>query len=387
MAVDIKDFRLSEGRITVDQISPTNLDTVVAPLNDIVLENSALTYDYYADTRTSGKLVFMGASQYRRGSFIRIKYSVTALGYSVVLGTYMVTGIQNNYKNRADQVALTLQSAGLYPLSLHKTQSAVTLANGSKAIDAIVNLLNKDKRKYTKSTNRDYTFSGNGFALSSNETYLKEIFTLAALCNVRIDVEPNGYVLLHDRIMPLDKSVRYTLDMNDPMGIVYNDVSRSSDELTVPSEFVVSYTGSDNTKSDEWKEEQRKKNKNYKDSITITAVSTTTGNNSANTRGYTVTDYISESDLTPSTYDRAKALADKYMKIYSTPDTEWKIKTSYFPLALGDAIEFIPRASDIDPYTSSHKTFVKQIDISDLQSMDFSLTLKEATTYDPEEES
>lgn len=384
MTFDIKDSKLSEGHISVYMVSQTNLNNLIGELRDIELGSSSLTYDYYSDTRTSGKITFHGASQYVRGSFIRIFYTVPELGYSETLGTYMVTDIDNAYKNRSDTVTLTLQSAGLYPLSLHKTATAITLGRGTKASTAIKNLLAQDNRSYVFTATNDYIIASDGLALTSNETFLKEIYTLAALANIKVGVNSQGQVTFVNRTYPLQNTARYTLDANDARGIVQNDYERSSDELTVPSEVVVSYTGSDNTKSDAWKEEMRRRDSNYQDSITITAVSKVTGNNSAETRGYTVTRFESESELVPSTYAKAKAMADQDIKIFSTPDTSWKITTSYFPLTIGDVIEFIPRADDNALYTEMHKTFVSSADLN-LSSMRWSLSLKEATTYDPKE--
>lgn len=384
MAIDIKDSALSEGTISVFMISQTDLNKTLGELRDVELNSSSLTYDYYSDTRTSGKLTFHGASQYIRGSFIRIVYTVPSLNYNETLGTYMVTDINHAFKNRSDTVTLTLQSAGLYPLSLHKTATAVTLGRGTKATDAIKNLLKQDNRDYIFTSSNEYTISSDGLALTSNETYLKEIYTLAALANIKVGVNPLGQVTFVNRTYPLQNTARYTLDANDARGIVQNDYERTSDELTVPSEVVISYTGSDNTKSDAWKEEMRRRNSNYQDSITITAVSKVTGNNSAETRGYTVTRFESESELVPSTYAKAKSMADRDIKIFSTPDTSWKITTSYFPLSIGDVIIFIPRTDDNAPYTENHKTFVSSADLS-LSSMHWSLSLKEATTYDPKE--
>ena len=76
MAMDIKDSALSEGTISVFMVSQTNLNNSLGELRDVDLSSSSLTYDYYSDTRTSGKLTFHGASQYIRGSFIRIVYTV-----------------------------------------------------------------------------------------------------------------------------------------------------------------------------------------------------------------------------------------------------------------------------------------------------------------------
>lgn len=384
MAIDIKDSALSEGTISVFMVSQTNLNNSLGELRDVDLSSSSLTYDYYSDTRTSGKLTFHGASQYIRGSFIRIVYTVPSLGYSETLGTYMVTDISHAFQNRADTVTLTLQSAGLYPLSLHLTATAITLNRGTKASNAIKNLLKQDNRDYVFTATNDYSIGSDGLALTSNETYLKEIYTLATLANIKVGVNPLGQVTFVNRTYPLQNTARYTLDANDAHGIVQNDYTRDSDELTVPSEVVVSYTGSDNTKSDAWKEEMRRRDSNYQDSITITAVSKVTGNNSAETRGYTVTRFESESELIPSTYAKAKSMADRDIKIFSTPDTSWKITTSYFPISIGDVIEFIPRADDNAPYTESHKTFVSSADLN-LSTMSWSLTLKEATTYDPKE--
>ena len=365
-------------------VSQTNLNNLIGELRDIELGSSSLTYDYYSDTRTSSKITFHGASQYVRGSFIRIVYTIPDLGYSETLGTYMVTDINHAYKNRSDTVTLALQSAGLYPLSLHKTANAITLGRGTKASAAIKNLLAQDNRSYVFTASNDYVIASDGLALTSNETFLKEIYTLADLANIKVGVNPQGQVTFVNRTYPLQNTARYTLDANDTRGIVQNDYERTSDELTVPSEVVVSYTGSDNTKSDAWKEEMRQRDSNYQDSITITAISKVTGNNSAETRGYTVTRFESESEMVPSTYNKAKSLADTDIKIFSTPDTSWKITTSYFPLSIGDVIEFIPRADDNAPYTESHKTFVSSADLN-LSSMKWSLSLKEATTYDPKE--
>ena len=98
-------------------------------------------------------------------------------------------------------------------------------------------------------------------------------------------------------------------------------------------------------------------------------------------RGYTLTDYHSETELDPPTQAQAQRLAEEYLAKASVELREWKIKTKYLPnIWEGDVINLVVPDGE-EEYRGTRKCLVKAIDMAG-PYLDMTITLKETASGD-----
>lgn len=366
--IDWRDQR-HENRITVQMVSPTNLNDVYGELEGVDLSGSSLSAGYYVDTRTSGTIAVVGEG-WIRGSFLRVIYEIPEWDYRRTLGTYLVTDDGAKRSNGRWDYELQLQSM-LFALSTEKAKKPWTLAKGASAKKAIKQILEASNRPYIDKASRDYTF-GSPVVMESGKPILTRLFGLTQPSSNRLDVDGNGYVTISPYVLPNSKVPILEIDLNDPRGIAHDDLARSTDWLQMPTEAAVSfkYTTSSDGKSVEHE---------------INAWATVSANSHASRaiRGYTVTDFRTISDMNPQTQAQAQKLANEYLKGDSREHVTWNLTTQYLPIWEGDVITL--RVYDgMEQYRGIRKCLVKNVEL-DLQFMQMQLTLKETASGDDDD--
>ena len=101
-------------------------------------------------------------------------------------------------------------------------------------------------------------------------------------------------------------------------------------------------------------------------------------------RGYTVTNFVSVSDLTNHSAAEAQKRAETLLKRDQRELVEWQLTTTYLPLWEGDVVELVVHDGMKD-YQGVRKCLVKIVDI-DLLHMTMQLTLKETASGDKGDE-
>lgn len=345
-------------------VSPQNLNIELGKLDGVVRSSSSLSAAYYTDTRTSGKLMYMGDG-WIRNSFIRVVYRIPEWGYQRELGTYIVTEDPGTRVNGEWSRTLTLHSA-LYGLSTDLGAGPWTVKQGSMAKDAIKQMLDSCKRPMRDLSAKDSRISS-PIVYETGTSYLERLFDLCSVTSNRLDVDGRGNVTIAPYVEPKRKSAAFRLDLADARGLVIDGLELTTNYLEMPGRAVVSYQYSETVNGESVQKE-------------INASADATGEQSSGTRGYMVTDYQHLSEMTPATYQRALELAKKRLSEKSNELVEWKVKCLYLPIWEGDVVELFVHDGP-SRYRGVRHCLVKNLEL-ELEHMAMTLTLKETASGD-----
>lgn len=353
------------GEVVVEQVSPTNIDATLGPLEGVDLGGSSVSFGYYADTRSTGKLRVVGDG-WQRGSLVRIGYRIPAWDWSVELGTYIVTSDSASRENGIWTYDLDLQSI-LYGLSTDLLVRPWAIAANAMALTAARQLVEAAGREVVLEGANDYRLKG-AKVIETGTSRLSALFALAEMANDRLDVDGHGRVLLEPYVAPSAKAPTLTIDLADPRGVALDGIQRSTDWLQMPNVAAVQYTYDANGKQRE---------------INASATIAASSRQSQSARGYTVTDLRQLNEMSPATAQRAQQLAAQYLANDSVEHVEWELSTTYLPISAGDVVELVVHDGLAD-YRGARRCLIKSCEV-DLGTMTMALTLKETASGDSEE--
>ena len=369
MALDWKDLTRRD-LITVQMISPNNLNDTFGELDGVDLSGTSIEGAYYTDVRSSGKLSYVGDG-WVRGSFIRIIHEVPEWDYRRVLGTFIVTDDGAVRRNGTWVTELTLQST-LFGLSTDLIPRPWTIATNAMALKAMRENMNTAGFAYDMSGAVDYKLK-TPLVVESGTSRLAALYSLCTLSNNRLDVLPDGRVSVSQYVKPASKSAVARIDLSDPRGLALDGLARTTDWLQMVDTAAVSFKYSDTVK-------KGSKTETVQREITAYVHVSQELHQSHRSRGYTVTDFRSVSDMEPKTAARAQQLAQQYLKENAPELIEWELTTAYMPIWEGDVVELVI-PDGIAEYRGVRKCLVKNIDVS-LGDMTMKLTLKETASGD-----
>lgn len=370
MALDWKDLT-REDKLTFLMVSPTNLNEIYGELDGVDLSSSSLDAEYYTDTRTSGSLTVVGDG-WIRGSLIRVVHSVPEWGWTRTLGTYIVTNDEAKRENGVWKYELTLQSM-LFGLSTDLLVRPWTVAKNAMAIKAMHDCLNAAAFKHTiVSGANDYKLK-TPQVMESGTSRLACLYSLCTMANDRLDVDGNGCVTVSKYVNPASKVPSARIDLSDPRGVAFDNLTRSTDWLQMVDIAAVSFKYSDSVK-------KGNKTETVQREINAYAKVSSSMHQAHAQRGYTVTDFRSVNELTPQTAAQAQKLANQYLKENAPELVEWELTTTYLPVWEGDVVELVVH-DGMEQYKGIRKCLVKGVSL-DLGSMTMALTLKETASGD-----
>lgn len=382
--IDWRDPRCAEGIMHVMMVSQTNPNMVIKEVTGVNWEDSNLTFAYYSDTRCSGNLSLID-SNWERGPFLRFIYELPNFGYKKTLGTFVVTSENPVIKNGQQTNKLVLHSAALYTLSTDILERDWTINSGTRVSTAIKTNLSTACRPYVYTATYDKTFSS-PVLIENNHTRLDILFSLAEQANLRIDADPDGRILVTNYTPPAVKSPSYVIDLDDPRGVAIDGAQPTSDFFENPGRVVVEYNGQDNTISEEEKKRRRKYDPNYTDQVNYVGVANARSGSytDPSKRGYTVTKFVTLSNMVPSTQAKATSEAQARLSRLVAENISWTLSTIFLPIAIGDAIVLNVANHIEEHYNGTRRCFIKSIEL-DLQTMRMKLQLKEVAAYDKDE--
>lgn len=352
--------------VIVEKVSPNDIDEVIGILEGVDRGSSSIECGYYTDTRTSGSLTVVGDS-YERFQFLRPIVEVPEIGHRRELGLYLVWNDPASKPASEWVYELELQSM-LHTLSTSMSGRLWTLAANSKAMTAARQMLSKCGRQYVI-TGNDYVMKSLK-AFDANTSWLSRLYGLAEVSGNRIDVDGHGRITIGQYVEPSAKTPKMTLNIDDPRGIIQS-ISMSSNELSMPNQVVVRCAYSETVNGNTVNKE-------------VVGQADLKGGFSAATRGFTVTNYVEESDMSPRTVARANQLAAERLKRDTAGIVEWEIETPYLPLWEGDVVSLLV-SDGPSGHTNARKCLVKSIDM-ELLHCGMKIGLKEVTDKDYGEE-
>jgi len=354
------------GEVVVEQVSPTNLDATMGRLEGVDLGGSSLSWGYYADTRTTGKLRVVGDG-WQRGSMLRVTYRIPEWGWQRELGTYIVTNDSASREHGAWTYDLDLQSV-LYGLSTDLLVRPWAIARNAMALTAARQLVEAAGRELLSDGAHDMRLKSPK-VIETGTSRLSALFALADMCGDRLDVDGHGRVLLEPYVSPASKVPTLTIDLADQRGVALDGIQRSTDWLKMPNVAAVQFTYNAGGKQRE---------------INASAMVSASAHQSQSARGYTVTDLHQLSEMSPQTAARAQQLAAQYLANDATEHVEWELSTTYLPIKAGDVVELVIHDGLAD-YRGRRKCLVKSCEL-DLGDMTMALTLKETASGDSGED-
>lgn len=369
MALDWKDLT-REDKLTFLMVSPTNLNDVYGELDGVDLSSSSLEAAYYTDTRTSGSIAVVGDG-WIRGSLIRVVHSIPTWGWSRTLGTYIVTEDSASRANGAWRYELTLQSM-LFGLSTDLLVRPWTIAKNAKALKAMRDCMDTANFAYSMTGAVDYVFK-TPQVMESGTSRLACLYSICSSTGNRIDVNGNGTITVSKYASPSSIVPVARIDLTDPRGIAFDDLSRSTDWLQMVDTTAVSFKYSDSVK-------RGNKTETVQREINAYAKVSSSMHQAHAQRGYTVTDFRSVSELDPQTAAQAQKLANQYLKENAPELVEWELTTTYLPVWEGDVVELVVH-DGMTQYQGVRKCLVKGVEL-DMGNMTMHLTLKETASGD-----
>lgn len=353
-------------RITVEQVSPTNLGAPMGPLGGVDLGASSLTWGYYADTRTTGKIRVVGEG-WQRGSMLRVTYRIPEWGWQRELGTYIVTNDSASREHGAWTYDLDLQSV-LYGLSTDLLVRPWAIAKNAMALTAARQIVEAAGRELVTDGATDYRLKS-AKIIETGTSRLSALYALADMAGDRIDVDGRGRVTMARYVAPSERAPVMSIDLADPRGVAQDGVERTTDWLKTPNVAAVQYTYNASGKQRE----------------IVASASVAAGSaHSQPVRGYTVTDLHQLTEMSPATAARAQQLAAQYLANDATEHVEWSLTTTYLPISAGDVVELVVNDGLAD-YRGRRMCLVKTCEL-DLGTMTMALTLKETASGDEEGE-
>lgn len=362
------------NRVRVLMVDPRDVNRVLGELRGVDLSDSSLDAGYYSDTRTSGKLAVRGDG-WIRGSLLRIVHEIPERRYSNVLGTYIVTddGARRGGKWGYD---MTLQSR-LYGLSTDKLNAPWTIAANAYAETAMRQIVAGAEFYELVGAPNVYRFKG-AQVMDTGTSRLSALFALANASSSRLDVTPNGDVLVEPYVAPRNRTPKLRIDLRSSRGVASGALTRTTNWLSMPDEVVVSYKWTETSSGGQGSSQTIQRE--VHGSATVWQLAHQHRSN----RGYRVTDHIEVRDLQPPTALRAQQLAREYLERDSNENIEWQLETLYLPVWEGDVVElYVPDGQE--GYTGLRKCLVKSVSLSLDGAMPMRLTLKETSNVEEEE--
>lgn len=347
-------------------VSPQNPNIELGTLDGVIRSSSSLSAAYYTDTRTSGKLEYVGDG-WIRNSFIRVVHRIPEWGFRRELGTYIVTEDPGSRESGQWTRSLTLHSV-LHGLATDLGAWPWTVSQNASAKGAIKQMLDTCYRPMRDLSARDAVV-GSPIVYETGTSFLERLFDLCAVTGNRMDVDGRGYVTIAPYVEPARRSAAFRLDLADPRGLVQDGVELSTNYLEMPGCAVVSYQYSETENGESVQRE-------------ITASAYASGDRSSGARGYMVTDYQQLSEMEPATYQRASDLARRRLAERSREQVEWKIRSLYLPIWEGDVVELHVHDGP-QRYRGVRHCLVKNLEL-ELEHMTMTLTLKETASGDDE---
>lgn len=350
-------------------VSPTNVNDVLGELDGVDLSSSSLDCGYYSDTRTSGTLRVIG-EHWIRGSLIRIIHEVPEWGYSNALGTYIVTNDHATRQRGTWGYDLTLQSR-MFGLSTDKLVRPWVVSANAYTLTAMAQIANAAGYDITLTSANNYRLK-NTQVIESGTARLSALFSLANLADNRLDVDGMGGLFAVPRMELSAKVPKFQLSVTDAKGVVQDGIGRSTDWLQMPDVAAVSFKYNDTSSGGSKSQNE----------INASAQVSQLAHQSHAQRGYTVTDFIELSDMTPQTAVRAQQVAEEYLARDAMEHIEWDVSTTYLPIWEGDAVQLII-PDGLAEYQGARTCLVKNVSLN-LRTMTMQLTLRETASGEDE---
>jgi hypothetical protein len=301
--------------LKVQMVDPWNLEVSRGELSGITKVTT--TDGYYSDTKVSGSIETIG-DNYIAGSWLRIIVDgepVATFGAQFIKPTQAPEG--------AKKKTYTLQSV-LWMLDADINSNLVTIGQNTKCSTAIKSI-SKTVGKTVKFSPgwRDSLYQA-AKVYERTDSYRKILADICSKANDQLSVDGYGRIDIAPYVEPSSKTSTWTLDVDDPKGIVLDPGYEDNDETgSAYNRTVVIASGSNDQ--------------------TIVASSDAPASDpvSSAQRGWTRTQVHQVSDMQPFTQDQAQKLMNQYIPDDRSRGITRSCSCMYFPVKGGDVVDWV----------------------------------------------
>ncbi|EFV01862.1 hypothetical protein HMP0721_1256 [Pseudoramibacter alactolyticus ATCC 23263] len=334
-----------EPELHIYMIDPHNLEVIRGELFDV--EKIILTDGYYSDTKISGSLGTI-ADNYIGGSWLRIMVDgqgVATLGVQSIKTTQAPEG--------GEAKTYDLQSV-LWMLDTDIAYQLYTIGQNTQTRTAIVAVARAcGKSVIFQAGSRDAIYTA-AKIYERTDSYRSILADICNKANNQLGVDGYGHISVAAYVAPGDKTPAWSLDADDPRGIILSpghEDSDSSGEAYNRTVVVAENPNSDGKP------------------LVASADAAVTSAISSAYRGWTRTNVHDVSDMSPFTQAQAQKLVGQYTANDRSQGKTRDCTCMYFPVKAGEVIEW---AED-----GKKKNYLVQTVESDLIAWTVKLTLKE----------
>lgn len=345
--------------LTVQLVTPSGYSSV-GWLEGVT--GGTITDDHDTDTRIAATITTIAPETYVDLAMMRLWHEARFAdgeSSSELLGTFFALRTSESWKSGTNSVTFDLKSA-LYGLSSDVAPVPKTLAKNSLARAAFESVCKDCKRPFAWNGNNK-RFTANK-VLEAGKTELSRLHELAALSGNRLDVDEQGRLTFSKYVQPKNRTAVMSLE-HDSALVLASGISRSTDEMEIPSRAIVTWNHSQSVKV-------KGKTTTQQKAITAFADVASGAHSSLGRRGFRVATYHQEDDLGTSTA-LAQQMARKYLDAEDDISVTWTVPCRWFPIKAGECIRWLP--PDADEYRKCLVTRVER----NLTTFTQTLTLRE----------
>ena len=301
--------------VTVQMVDPWNIEKARGELEGVT--KISTTDGYYSDTKISGSIETIG-DNYIPGSWLRIAVDgepVATLGVQSVKSTQAPEGTEKK--------SYTLQSV-LWMLDADITFVLITIGQGAKCSDVIKRCCSDTgKQSYFAPGWRDATYS-DAKVYERTDSYRKVIADVCSKANNQLCADPLGRVMISPYSAPDSKTSTWTIDADDPRGVVLSPGYDDDDETGNAYNRTLVIASGQNDQ-------------------TIVAYADAPASDPIGhyQRGWTRTAVHQVSDMTPFTQARANQLVSQYIPDDRSRGITRSCTCLYFPVVGGDVVDWV----------------------------------------------
>lgn len=327
------------------------------------LTGGSITDDCDTDTRIAATLTTISPETYVDLAMVRLWHEARfsdGSTWTELLGTFFALRTSERWQSGTNSVTFDLKSA-LYGLSNDIAPTPKVIAKNAYARAAFESICKDCRRPYKWLDANNKRFSANT-ALEAGKAELSRLHQLANLSGNRLDVDEYGRLTFSTYVRPRNRAVVMELEADSPL-VLASGISRSTDEMEIPSRAIVTWNHSTKAKV-------KGKTVTQQKAITAVADVSSGSHSSLGRRGYRVSTYHTEDDLGASTA-LAQQMAKKYLDLEDDISVTWEVPCRWFDVKAGQVIKWLP--PDEDSYRKCLVTKVSR----DLHTFRQTLSLRE----------
>lgn len=325
-----------QNRFTFDLVDPSTMNFLRGRMDNVILNQSSYSQGYESSTRIAADIRLMDTSQYIANSLVRIRHHVDEKNYENVIGTFYVTGFNEEYE-RGRWVGNFYLDSILKGIEFDFLISHYSIAVGKYTNDVFADIFKRVNRKYMIMPGvKNVRFSA-AKVYEYGTNYLTFLFELCEMCDARLNVDNMGIVIIEPILDPAKIVPDFNFDYDANPNMIIGSVRRISNQFDMPGCVSIMSKNSD---------------------AQVIGVANAAASSIASpaTRGYRKTLIKNYTDLAPFTVAQANRVSNDLLAKELTKTLEFEFRSYYVPLSQGDVVTL-----KIDGEV--HKCLVKTLEI------------------------